>query len=62
MHCKSPVPCFSGNVGINQRIDQEMNSSVALVSPQTVVGGSVFCSLTQAVEMRGILATMEFAS
>jgi acetyltransferase-like isoleucine patch superfamily enzyme/dTDP-4-dehydrorhamnose 3,5-epimerase-like enzyme len=51
-----------GYVGENQPIDQELNSSKALASPQTLVGKSVLYPLTQAVDMRGSLAAMEFAS
>jgi UDP-2-acetamido-3-amino-2,3-dideoxy-glucuronate N-acetyltransferase len=53
---------ISGYIGENQRLDKESNSSVALESPQTVAGNSVLYPLTQAVDMRGSLAAMEFAS
>jgi dTDP-4-dehydrorhamnose 3,5-epimerase-like enzyme len=53
---------IKGYVGENQPIDQELNSSKALASPQTLVGKSVLYPLTQAVDMRGSLAAMEFAS
>ena len=53
---------ISGYVGENQPINQEHNSSKALASPQTLVGKSILYPLTQAVDMRGSLAAMEFVS
>jgi acetyltransferase-like isoleucine patch superfamily enzyme len=53
---------INGYVGENQKVDRENIKSSVLVSPQTVVGKAVLYPLTQAVDMRGSLAAMEFAS
>jgi dTDP-4-dehydrorhamnose 3,5-epimerase-like enzyme len=53
---------ISGYVGENQQADVVENASKALTSPQVVAGKAVLHPLTQAVDMRGSLAAMEFAS
>jgi acetyltransferase-like isoleucine patch superfamily enzyme/dTDP-4-dehydrorhamnose 3,5-epimerase-like enzyme len=53
---------ISGYVGENQQADVVENASKALASPQVVAGKAVLHPLTQAVDMRGSLAAMEFAS
>jgi acetyltransferase-like isoleucine patch superfamily enzyme/dTDP-4-dehydrorhamnose 3,5-epimerase-like enzyme len=53
---------ISGYVGENQQSDVVENASKALASPQVVAGKAVLHPLTQAVDMRGSLAAMEFAS
>jgi mannose-6-phosphate isomerase-like protein (cupin superfamily) len=53
---------ISGYVGENQQPDVVENASKALASPQVVAGKAVLHPLTQAVDMRGSLAAMEFAS
>ena len=53
---------ISGYVGENQQADVVENASKALASPQVVAGKAVLHPLTQAVDLRGSLAAMEFAS
>lgn len=53
---------ISGYISENQLPYDGNSSSIALVAPQTVVGKSVLYPLTQAVDMRGSLAAIEFAS
>jgi UDP-2-acetamido-3-amino-2,3-dideoxy-glucuronate N-acetyltransferase len=53
---------ISGYVGENRQIEAVENTSMLLPSPQVVAGKAVLFPLTQAVDMRGSLAVMEFAS
>jgi acetyltransferase-like isoleucine patch superfamily enzyme/dTDP-4-dehydrorhamnose 3,5-epimerase-like enzyme len=53
---------ISGYVGENQQAEVVDNANQTLASPQVVAGKAVLHPLTQAVDMRGSLAAMEFAS
>jgi UDP-2-acetamido-3-amino-2,3-dideoxy-glucuronate N-acetyltransferase len=53
---------ISGYVGENQQTDVVDRASKALASPQVIAGKAVLHPLTQAVDMRGGLAAMEFAT
>ena len=53
---------ISGYVGENQQSDVVKNASKSFASPQVVAGNAVLYPLTKAVDMRGSLAAMEFAS
>jgi len=53
---------ISGYMGDNQQAEVVDRTSKALASPQVVAGKAVLQPLTQAVDMRGSLAAMEFAS
>jgi UDP-2-acetamido-3-amino-2,3-dideoxy-glucuronate N-acetyltransferase len=53
---------ISGYVGESQKVDGPAYTSQKLAESQVVAGKSVLYPLTQAVDMRGSLAAMEFAS